>query len=209
MKLNPRPSQAPRGLRASWALSVIAGASLLLVGPHPPRPEAQTLGPSSVTTFLRSLAGSDAHDIRVNGLYGSGHRGAWQFTAHLTWHTANGDVAGGTTTLPQLAGQPPLDTVFSADRLSAEEQLGWPLSTLDAALDKVSHPDATLAVIDLEIPLHGPARLIACSANHGTHATCETRDRSGRRRKVTTDELLDQPWLDAASVQRLSAPLLP
>ncbi len=209
MTLQPRPTQPPKSATACWAVSVMTGAVLLAAGTQPARPEPRTLGPYSVAGYLQRIAGPDARDIRVNGLYGSGHDGAWQFIAHLTWHTADGDVAGGTTSLPQLAGQPALDSAFSAERLTSEQGLGWTLSTLDAVLDSLPSPDAPLALVDLEIPTSSPAELIACFAGRDAIAHCETRDQSGDRRDTSTEELLDEPLLEALSVQRMSAPVVP
>jgi hypothetical protein len=209
MTLAARPSRAPNSMAVSWGLSVIAGFALVAVGPHPARPEPQTLSPYSVASYLRRIAGPEARDIRVNGLYGSGHHGAWQFVAHLTWHTPDGDVAGGTTSLPQLAGQPALDSAFSAERLTQEERLGWTLRTVADVLDKTPRPDDDLALVDLEIPASGPASLIACHAHVEIVARCETRDARGSLANVDSEWLLDQPSLGAVSVQRSSAPIEP
>ena len=209
MTPRPRPTRAPRCITACWGLSVLAGAALGLLGPHPAQPELQSLSPFTVTSYLQRIAGPDARDIRVNGLYGSGHQGAWQFVAHLTWRTADDEVAGGTTSLPQLAGQRALDSAFSADRLTTEEQLGWTLNELDALLDKTSGSDDDLALVDLEIPLTGHPSLISCHAHHDNQGHCQSRRRSGRRIESTSEMLLDQPELAGISVQRLSAPVVP
>jgi hypothetical protein len=216
--LRPRPHQAPRLLVASWALSVATGSALVALGPHPPRPEPHTLSPYSVAAFLRTAAGPDARAIRVNGLYGSGHHGAWQFVAHLTWTTPDGHTMGGTTTLPQLAGHTALDSTFDRPRLEVEEHLGWTLDTLAAVLDSLPGTDAPLAMVELNIPTaESPETAVASKTGEGIvtfchdeatrAAVCLTRSEHTKRPRTFADELTDQPLLDALSVQRTSTPI--
>ena len=101
-------TRLPRLIAGSWTASVLTGAALLALGAHPARPEPDALSPYSLAAYLRRLAGPAATDIRINGVYGSGHHGAWQFVAALTWRTPEGTITGGTTSLPQLAGAPTL-----------------------------------------------------------------------------------------------------
>jgi hypothetical protein len=205
----PRPAQAPRVVKTCWALALLIGAALVIVRPHPARPEPNALSPYSLASYLRRVAGPDAHQIRVNGFYGSGHQGAWQFVAHLTWRTSDGQIAGGTTMLPLLAGQPTLKSSLRRARLDTEEHIGWTLKELDAVLDKASEVDAPLALAELEIPSDGAGKATTCHAHLGSPASCEARDSRARRSNLFQDQLTDQPFLDALSVQRASEPISP
>lgn len=202
MTLSPRPTRAPVLIAGCWALSVVAGAALLAIGPNEPRPEPDALSPYSLAAYLQRLAGPDADDIRVNGVYGSGHDGAWQFTAHLSWHGPTGTVRGGTITLPQQAGSAALDSDFSVERLEAEQDIGWTLTDLDAALDTLIGVSDPLAMLELEIQPDGTGNIVSCHSHPDQTATCETRSRTGKAGPAFTDTLTDTPAAGALSVQR-------
>jgi hypothetical protein len=207
MTAAPRPARAPALIAGCWAVSVVTGAGLLAVGPVAPRPEPAELSPYSLAAYLTRVAGPDARDIRVNGVYGSGHDGAWQFTAHLSWRDAGGTVRGGTTTLPQLAGSDPLQTDLADDRLQAEQDVGWSLSDLDAALDQLTGLSDPLAMVELEILPDGTGDVTSChSAASGAAAGCRTVSREGEFGPSFTDALSDSPLADALSVQRARQP---
>src|SRR4051794_37641138 len=125
-----RPVAPPRWVSGAWALSVLAGGAFLLVGTAESS-EPTGLAPATVSRYLEDAADPAARDIRVNGLYGSGHVGAWQFVAHITWHDAAGGIHGGTVTLPQQAGRPAVRSEFDDQRLSREEAIGWRLQRLN------------------------------------------------------------------------------
>jgi len=205
MTLRPRAGHAPRPVIGCWAVSAIAGLALVGLGPHPTR-EPNALSPYSLAGYLHRAAGPDARDIRVNSFYGSGHHGAWQFIAHLTWRTPDGQIAGGVTSLPELASAAAWDSNFDGDRLVTEQQLGWTLDTLDRVLDAFDSVDAPLAMLNLDIVTGQSAEVVHCHSRSGRSGTCEARGQDGRRRTFH-DELLDEPLLGAASVQRTGAPI--
>lgn len=198
----PRPVRAPALVAGCWALSVTSGAALLAVGPTSPRPEPAALSPYSLAAYLQRVAPPGGRDVRVNGVYGSGHDGAWQFTAHLTWHDPTGVVRGGATTLPQLAGSPPLRTSFDTARLQAEQDIGWTLDELDAALDRLSGVNDPLAMLELEILPQQPDEVLSCHSNNGAPAACRSQGRDGEAGQPFADMLADDPAAGALSVRR-------
>lgn len=202
----PRPAVAPRLVVGCWALSVLSGAALL--APHALSSTSSALEPATLDRYLARSAPPGSRDIRVNGVYGSGHGGAWQFVAHLTWRGVDGRVGGGTTTLPQRAGAPAAASDFDQTRLVAEESQGWTLSEIRRALGRVARTSDQFSMLSLEIPAGEPGRLTACHASDPRKASCTAQTRSG---PVSTfsDTLTDQPALAALSVQRLSAPVVP
>jgi hypothetical protein len=186
-----------------WSLSVVAGAALLAVGPTAPRPEPAELSPYSLAAYLTRVAGPDAQQVRVNGVYGSGHSGAWQFTAHLSWRDADGAVQGGTTELPGLAGNPALQSDFDSERLQVEQEIGWSMSDLDRALDRLSGVNDRLAMLELEIRGDGSGDVIACrSAGTEQAGTCRSVDRNARTGERFAARLTDEPLANALSVRR-------
>lgn len=186
-----------------WTLSVVAGAALLAVGPTAPRPEPSELSPYSLAAYLTRVAGPDARQVRVNGVYGSGHSGAWQFTAHLSWRDADGLVQGGTTELPGLAGNPALQSDFDSERLGVEQEVGWSMSDLDRALDRLSGVNDRLAMLELEIRPDGSGDVVACrSAGTDDTATCRSVDRDARTGERFDARLTDEPHANALSVRR-------
>lgn len=200
-----RPHRAPGPVIACWAGSLVAGAALLAVGPVAPAREPKELSPYSLAAYLERVAGPAARDVRVNGIYGSGHSGGWQFVAHLTWLDATGTVRGGTTNLPLLAGAEPLVSTAHPDRLIVEQQHGWTLNAIDKALDTLDAVSAPLAMVELEIDAAGDGEVLFC---HGSsvEADCETRSKSARRTSDFADRLTDTPDLAAVSVRQASTP---
>lgn len=203
MNLTPRPVRPPTLVAGCWALSVVSGAALLAVGPAAPRPEPAELSPYSLAAYLTRVAGPDARQVRVNGVYGSGHDGAWQFTAHLSWREADGTVRGGTTELPQLAGSAALDSDFDTTRLELEQDIGWTMNELDSALDKLTGVNERLAMLELEIRPDGTGQVASChSPAADGAATCGTVRRDGNVGPTSPGRLTDEPLADALSVQR-------
>lgn len=97
----------PRMVVMTWALSALLGGAAVGVAATRPEPLPRTLSPYTVARYLTDIAPAARDDVRVNGIYGSGHRGAWQFVAHVTWRAADGTIDGGVTNLPLLAGNLP------------------------------------------------------------------------------------------------------
>lgn len=203
MSPTPRPARAPTLVAGCWALSVVSGAALLAVGPTEPRPEPAELSPYSLAAYLQRIAGPQAQPVRVNGVYGSGHAGGWQFTAHLSWRDPTGAVRGGTTKLPQLAGTPAVASDFSTERLEAEQRIGWTMTELDAALDKLTGVNDPLAMLELEIRPEGSGNVVSCHADAtAAPASCRSVRRDGDLGPLVSGRLTDAPLADALSVQR-------
>jgi hypothetical protein len=181
---------------------VAAGAVLLAVGPVAPAREPAELSPYSLAAYLQRVAGPGARDVRVNGFYGSGHSGAWQFVAHLTWRDATGAVRGGTTNLPQLAGSEALISAAEPDRLTREQAHGWTLNAVDDVLDRLDAVSSRLAMVELEIDSSGHGDVLFCRAP-ASHARCETRSSSGHRVAAFRARLVDEPLSGALSVHRV------
>jgi hypothetical protein len=194
-----RQFAAPPMVVAYWLLSVVAGAGLLASSSR--TSSQQTLAPQTLDRYLTAAAGPDAKDIRVNAVYGSGHQGAWQFVAHLTWRSPDGTVHGGTSVLPQDAGRAATTSTFDDDRLAAEERRGWPLTELRSRLAHIREQSEPLALLELEIPAERSGSLTFCYSRRPPTATCRT---TTRRRDAATfaDTLTDEPPLEALSVQR-------
>lgn len=150
------------------------------------------LSPLSVTTFLSRAAPAAANDIRINGIYGSGHGGAWQIAGHLTWRTSDGNIDGGTVLLPQQAGQLAAASDFPQRRLEDEHARGWSLEQLHEALSDFHNPSAPLALLELEVLPHDSGSLVMCAGERAGTATC--RDyRDGELSPQRSAELIDLP----------------
>lgn len=206
MRPMPRPVGPPARMVAVTAgIVAISGGALVGV---PDSRRADGLTPQTIPRFLAGVVPPDVHDVRVNGVYGSGHGGTWQVIASFTWRNADGSIHGGTTQLPQRGGQPPLDSEFPPERVQAEHTIGWSLQRLGRALRAVDVGNAGLAMVELAITAAEGATLIACSAS-GTdvQADCAEYGSDGGVERRFDDRLLDLPELAAVSVQRASAPV--
>ena len=205
-----RPAPRPVGPPARM-LSVVAGAVTIsgaaLVGvPDAALPSGLTA--QTVDRYLADAVPPNVHDVRVNGVYGSAHKGTWQFVAHMTWRGADGVIHGGSTELPQNGGQKLVASELTQDQLDNEEQMGWTIDRLELATRNVDVGSATLAMVDLEITAERGSRLVACTASaEAAAARCAEYDASGDVRRHFADRLFDEPALNAVSVQRASAPL--
>jgi hypothetical protein len=156
------------------------------------------LAPSTVTGYLRAAA-PVTDEIRVNGIYGSGHRGAWQFVAHITWRDGI-SIKGGTVNLPQLAGQPALTSEAGEARLTFEHGIGWSLDRLDGALEHIGGVSDGVAVVELELPQSGIASLVSCHASQPGPAVCRQQGDSAAGPREFRGTLTDEPFRDALSV---------
>lgn len=192
-------------LSVAAGVVIISGAALVGV------PDAALPSGLNAHTVARSLADSvpsDAHDVRVNGVYGSAHKGTWQFIAHMTWRGADGVIHGGSTELPQNGGQKLVASELTQDQLDNEEQMGWTIDQLEQAMRHIDVGSATLAMVDLEITAERGPRLVTCSASAAeVVARCAEYNAAGGVPRHFTDRLFDQPALNAISVQRESAPV--
>lgn len=183
----------------------ISGAALVGV---PDAAVQSGLTAQTVGRYLADAVPPNVHDVRVNGVYGSAHKGTWQFVAHMTWPGADGAVHGGSTELPQNGGQTLVPTELTPSQLDREEHMGWTIGQLAHALRNVDATGATLAMADLEITAGQGVTLVACSAPATeVAARCAEYDASGDVRRHFADRLLDEPALNAISVQRASAPV--
>lgn len=206
MRPAPRPVRPPAQMLAAAAgIVAISGGALVGV---PDSRRADGLTPQTIAHFLTGAVPPGARDVRVNGVYGSGHKGTWQVIASFTWREADGSIEGGTTQLPQRGGQPPLASEFPQERQQLEHSIGWSLQRLDKALRHVDVGSAALAMIELAITADEGATLIACSAP-GTEAeaSCAEYGADGDVDRRFADRLLDVSGLEAVSVQRASAPV--
>jgi hypothetical protein len=157
-------------------LAAAAGAVAISGGALVGVPDALRQDGLTARTIARLLSGAvprGAHDVRVNGVYGSAHSGTWQFVAHLTWRDADGVVHGGGTELPQNGGQPPIPSDLSADELTREHRIGWTVPRLRRALRDVEIGDTDLAMVELEITPEKKPSVVVCSADRtDTAAAC-------------------------------------
>jgi hypothetical protein len=200
MKQAPRASRPPKMVVRCWAASVLLGTVVLATSASA-EPDNGGLTPRTLPSYLAAAAPPGATAIRVNGVYGSGGRGAWQFVAHLTWRTRDGDVTGGIVYLPEGVGAPAGSTPFPPERLAVEEHLGWSLSELGSATRAWTHADAGLAMLELAIPTSADGQLTLCSASAPGSASCTVRSRHGRT-STSRSQLDVTPELGPLSVQR-------
>lgn len=205
MKPAPRPVRPPARILAA-AAGVVALSGGTLVGiPDVLREDGLTA--RTIAHLLTGAAPPDVHDVRVNGVYGSAHKGTWQFVASLTWRTADGTIGGGTTELPQHGGQLPIPSEFGAERLEHEHRIGWSIPRLRHAMRHIDIGNEPLAMTELAITDEQP-RVLACSAARTEAAgSCTEYDANGDVTRRFADQLIDVYGLDAVSVQRVSVPV--
>jgi hypothetical protein len=192
----------PRAVAAAWALSALLGGTAVGVVATRPEPQPRTLSPRTAARYLAEIVPAPRADVRVNGIYGSGHTGAWQFVAHVTWRTADGTIDGGVTDLPILAGGDPLDSPVDPATFPHEHEIGWTLDQLDAVLRHVGDVDADLAMVELEVTATRDT-VIACHSRRGEAlGHCTERARNGKRLRQFDQRLTDEPFGQATAVQR-------
>lgn len=193
----------PRPIATVWALSTLLGGIAVGVAAARPAPQPRTLSPRTVARYLAEIAPAQRHDVRVNGLYGSGHDGAWQFVAHLTWRTPDGTIDGGVTNLPILAGTEPLDSPVDTSRFAGEHDTGWTLDELHAVLARLDGMDDDLALVELEVSASRDS-VVACRARRGEPVgRCVEHDRRRRLLRRFDAHLTDDPFGQATAVQRV------
>lgn len=213
---SPRPVRAPRPVIVCWALGLAIGASAIgdvAAGSSAAR-HGGGLSLATLPHYLVSAAGAGARDLRINGVYGSGHDGSWQFVAHLSWRTADGQLTSAAVDLPQQLGAPgaaTADTDLTGSRLTDEQRIGWTAPELERALDTTGGvDDAPVALVELQTSDAG-STLTACrslsapdssgeSVGAPLAATCS--DQGGDRFRRYADALHDVPDGGALSVQR-------
>ncbi|GAC1442374.1 MAG: hypothetical protein NVSMB55_12900 [Mycobacteriales bacterium] len=179
-----RRGEIPPVVTRAWTASVLLGGVVVALGPvHRLSPLGLT--PATLPSYLARGVGPTARDVRVNGVYGSGRDGAWQFVAHLTWRTSAGVVTGGVLTLPQQAGGPAADSPVPADRLVDEQARGWTLTELGRETAVVGPVDAAAALLELEIPTSDDGTVTFCAADGGGRASCSSRGRAGVARSFS------------------------
>lgn len=216
----PRPSRPPRPVIVCWAMAVAAGAALIgVTGAHHlgSSGDGRTVGlaPSTVAGYLTAAAGPDARDVRINGVYGSGHDGAWQFVAHLSWRDAAGRLQSATTQLPQQTGANTPDPSLTGGRLADEQRIGWTPAQLDGALTTDRDLDrAVLASLELQTA-DTESTLTTCTATAASQSTATAAEPGGYgvpsacaaqlldgSRSTFADVLRDSPAGGPLSVQR-------
>jgi hypothetical protein len=192
-------------LAAAAGVIAISGGTIVSI-PNVLRQDGLTA--RTIAHLLSDAVPPDVHDVRVNGVYGSAHKGTWQFVASLTWRTADGTIGGGTTELPQHGGQPPIPSQLDLERLEHEHRIGWSVAQLRHAMRRIDIGNESLAMVELAITADEQPRVLTCSAA-GTEAaaTCTEYDADGDVRRRFADWLVDVYGLEAVSVQRVSAPV--
>jgi hypothetical protein len=206
MNAAARPVRPPERL-LGVAFGVVAVTGVALVAAPGTGSADAGLSPRTVARHLAAAAPRGARDVRISGVYGSGHRGTWQFTGFLTWRDPNGMIQGGSTELPQHGGQPAIDLNFTAERLASEHALGLTASGIRQVLSGVGRVDAELAMVELAITADGMTAVSCTAASTETDAACAEYDATGRARRRFGDRLFEAQGLDAVSVQRESAPI--
>jgi hypothetical protein len=192
----------------SIATAVVTVSGVALFAGVPIALSDSGLSPRTIAQHLANTAPAGANEVRISGVYGSGHRGTWQFTGFVTWLDRTGTVQGGGTELPQNGGQPAIDLDFTADRLATEHRIGWTARHVERALSGFRDLDAGLAMVDISITEESTAVVGCAASSTDVTATCARFDNRGRVIDRFPDRLL-HTGLDAVGVQRASAPLTP
>lgn len=207
MRPAPRPVRPPTTLLSIAAgIATISGVALFAGAPIAHSDSG--LSPRTIARHLAITPPADAREVRISGVYGSGHRGTWQFTGFVTWLDPAGTIQGGGTELPQNGGQPAIDLDFTADRLATEHRIGWTARQVEKALSGFRDLGAGLAMVEIAITVEATT-VVGCAApSTDVTANCAQFDSRGRVVRRFTDRLLDT-GLDAAGVQRASAPITP
>lgn len=195
-----RPA-VPRAIAVTWAMSALVGGAAVGVAAARPEPQPRTLSPRTVARYLGEIAPAPRGAVRVNGVVGSGHTGAWNFSAHVTWREPDGTINGGVTSLPDLAGGDPFDSPVDPSRLPHEHEIGWTLDQLTAVLRHIDGTDDDLAMVELEIT-ESRDSVITCHGHRDALARCAEYDRSGRRLRTFTSRLSDTPLAGSVAVER-------
>ena len=224
-----RDHAAPLPVRAAWLVAVTAGAAVLVLfaaatgsaigttsgsgdgnpttsaSPSAPTGGSSTatggLAPGTLGAALQAVVPADGSDPRISGVYGSGHHGSWQFTAFLTWTTGDGPVAGGRVDLPARGASPPIDLDLAPDKLDREHQIGWTPARLQDEASRSTDPQASLALLELEIVPDGTYTLTGCSTSPDGAAHCQRQTPDSTEGPVP-NELTDDPDAGPLAVRR-------
>lgn len=196
---------------ACWVVSVLAGgAAVAVTAAHRAGrtlPPTTGLAPSTLAHYLTAAAGPDAHDLRINGIYGSGSSGAWQFVAHLSWLDSTGTLESATTDFPQQTGTTTPDPSLSGAQLADEQRIGWTIEELqdairnDNGLDNAPLASLELQTTDSESDITTCISKDAVASETGAPAACVTRTLDGASRPFS-DVLTVSPGGGPLSVQR-------
>jgi hypothetical protein len=206
MRPAPRPVRPPNRL-LSIAAAVVTLSGVALFAGAPSASSDSGLSPRTIARHLANTAPAGANDVRISGVYGSGHRGTWQFTGFVTWLDPAGTIQGGGTELPQNGGQPAIDLQFTAEQLATEHRIGWTAGQVEQALSGFRDLDASLAMVDISITDES-STVVGCAATStDVTARCAQFDSRGPVVRQFTDRLVEIPGTDAISVQRASAPV--
>lgn len=197
-----RRRAVPRAVVLSWVLSTLLGGSVVAATVAGSAAQPRTLSPTTLAGYLAEVAPARADDVRVNGVYGSGHSGAWQFVAHLTWRDED-VIRGGVTNLPALAGGAAVDSPVDESSLAAEHEIGWTLRQLNAVLSRLEGTDDALAMLELEITTTRDSFIACHSARRASTGYCTEHQRTGDVIRRFSAALSDEPSGDAHSVRRV------
>jgi hypothetical protein len=195
-----RPA-VPRVVVATWVLAMFVGSAAVAIAATRPEPQPRTLSPRTAARYLAEIVPVSRDDVRVNGIVGSGHTGAWQFVAHVTWLESDGVIDGGVTVLPDLAGGDPWDSPVDQSEFPHEHEIGWTLDQLATVLGHADGSDDELAMVELEIT-ESRDSVIVCHGQRDAVARCTEFDRTGRRIRAFTSRLSDTPLAGAVAVER-------
>ncbi len=169
------------------------------------------LSPLTLPRYLLAAAGTGARDVRINGVYGSGQDGVWEFVAHLSWQTSTGQLSSAAFVLPMQLTAPAsetTDTALAGRQLADEQRIGWTPQQLQHVLDQTTAIDnAPLALLELQTADAG-SELTTCRAGAlptagGTSpAACTDHDLADHA-TTFSDQIQDSSDDGPLSVQRL------
>lgn len=198
----PRARRPPHWVAGCWVISMIFGANAVLATAGSGA-GLEPLRPATVVAYLRQAVGPGVAQLRVDGVYGSGHAGQWLVFAHVSWRQHDGTLRGATVTVPPAPGTSALHLddnpgSVALDNLTAAHLAGWTLDSLAHALRAVKGPADPLAMIELDT---GAGKLISCHGN-ASRAECGWFDGAGHSIRSFGAALLDAPPpFTATSVQ--------
>lgn len=196
-----RRPDVPRIVVAAWALATLLGGFTVAGAATRPAAQPRTLSPRTLAQYLAEVVPVPRDDVRVNGVYGSGHSGAWQFVAHVTWPRADGTIDGGVTNLPILAGNGPLDSPIDTSRFTSEHETGWTLDELHAVVARLDDMDDELALVELEVSASRNSVVACHSGRVELVGRCVEQDRRRRLIRRFDAQLTDNPFAQATAVQ--------
>lgn len=191
----------PRFVILTWMVSIVLGGAVVGTAAAQPEGQARSLNPRTLSGYLAQVVPVGAKEIRVNGVYGSGHSGAWQFVAHLTWNNA-GTLAAGVTNLPVMAGTQPIKSALDAAKLLSEHEMGWTIAELDRVLSRLEKTDQDRMLVELEVTTSRDSVVACGAADNPERGRCTEHDRAGRKLRSFPATLRDEPAAGALSVRQ-------